>query len=65
MANYDVDFSYSKVGTPDDIDTHCVMYSVLGMPDDLEGDALLDRIEAYLRRTIPGIATMEGLRIRG
>jgi len=40
------------------------MYSVLGMPDDLEGDALLDRIEAYLRRTIPGIATMEGLRIR-
>lgn len=65
MANYDVDFSYSKVGTPDEVDTHCVMYSVLGVPEDLEGAALLGHIEAHLRRTIPGIATMEGLRIRG
>jgi hypothetical protein len=65
MANYDVDFWYSKVGTPDDIDTNCVMYSVLGVPDHLEGPALLNHIEAHLRRTIHGIAKIEGLRIRG
>lgn len=54
IANYDVDFSYSKVGTPEEVDTHCVMYSVLGVPENLEGAALLDYIEAHLRRSIPG-----------
>jgi hypothetical protein len=65
MANYDVDFSYSNTGTPDVIDTHMVMYSVLGVPAQLAGKALLDHIEARLRRDILAIAKIEGLHIRG
>ncbi|MCA8057134.1 MULTISPECIES: hypothetical protein [Burkholderia cepacia complex] len=65
MANYDVDFSHSKTATPDVIDVHMVMYSVLGVPDRLTAKALLDHIEAYLRREVRDIAKIEGLRIRG
>lgn len=65
MANYDVDFSYSKTATPDVIDVYTVMYSVLGVPDQLAGQALLDHIEARLRREIRDIAKIEGLIIRG
>jgi hypothetical protein len=65
MANYAVDFSYSETASPDVVDAHMVMYSVLGVSDQLAGKAPLDHIEARLRREIHDIAQMEGLRIRG
>lgn len=65
MANYDVDFSYSKTASPNVFDVHTVMYSVLGVPDELAGKALLDHIEARLRREIRDIAEIEGVHIRG